>query len=63
MEQDADVILFLYREKYYDKDSEDDSLEILVSKNRNGAVGYIKVDYNVHTGKIEDHKDQSFKLA
>ena len=63
VEQDADVILFLYREKYYDKDTADDSLEIIVSKNRNGAVGFIKVDYNEHTGKIEDHKDQSFKLA
>ena len=63
VEQDANVILFLYREKYYDKDTADDSLEIIVSKNRNGAVGFIKVDYNEHTGKIEDHKDQSFKLA
>jgi replicative DNA helicase len=44
VEQDADVILFLYRESYYDKDSEDLSLEIIVSKNRNGPVGTIKVD-------------------
>ncbi|SEM73421.1 replicative DNA helicase [Mesobacillus persicus] len=63
VEQDADVILFLYREKYYDKDTEDHSLEIIVSKNRNGAVGFIKVNYNEHTGKIEDHRDQSLKLA
>ena len=36
VEQDADIILFLYREAYYDKDSEDHSLEMIVSKNRNG---------------------------
>jgi replicative DNA helicase len=55
VEQDADVILFLYREKYYDKNSEDPFLEIIVSKNRNGPVGTITVKYNEHTGAIESH--------
>jgi replicative DNA helicase len=54
VEQDADVILFLYREKYYDKESDNPSLEILVSKNRNGPVGSVFVTYSEHTGKIED---------
>ena len=54
VEQDADVILFLYREAYYDRDSEDHTLEIIVSKNRNGPVGTIAVNYNEHTGAIED---------
>ncbi|MDR6999692.1 DnaB-like helicase C-terminal domain-containing protein [Neobacillus niacini] len=57
VEQDADVILFLYREAYYDKESEDHSLEIIVSKNRNGPVGTIPVNYNEHTGKIEEQKE------
>lgn len=52
VEQDADVILFLYREKYYDKDSEDNSLELIISKNRNGPVGTVKVSYNEYTGEI-----------
>lgn len=60
VEQDADVILFLYRENYYDKDTQDRSLEIIVSKNRNGPVGFIKVDYNEHTGKIGDQQVQTF---
>ncbi|MFF2447455.1 replicative DNA helicase [Neobacillus sp. NPDC058068] len=59
VEQDADVILFLYREAYYDKESEDHSLEIIVSKNRNGPVGTIAVNYNEHTGLIEDKKEQN----
>ncbi|MBD8068792.1 DnaB-like helicase C-terminal domain-containing protein [Bacillus sp. PS06] len=42
VEQEADVILFLYREKYYDTESDNHSLEIIVSKNRNGPVGTIK---------------------
>lgn len=58
VEQDADVILFLYRERYYDKNSMNHSLDIIVSKNRNGPVGTISVNYNEHTGKIEDKKEQ-----
>ncbi|WP_078550480.1 replicative DNA helicase [Litchfieldia alkalitelluris] len=57
VEQDADVILFLYREKYYDKGSDNSSLEIIVSKNRNGPVGTIKVKYNVFTGRIEEFEE------
>ena len=53
VEQDADVILFLYREKYYDKETENPYLEIIVSKNRNGPVGAIQVKYNEFTGLIE----------
>nr|WP_205603931.1 DnaB-like helicase C-terminal domain-containing protein [Bacillus mesophilus] len=59
VEQDADVILFLYREKYYDKNSDDSSLEIIVSKNRNGPVGTISVKYNEHTGAIENIDENS----
>ncbi|MFC0273445.1 replicative DNA helicase [Metabacillus herbersteinensis] len=62
VEQDADVILFLYREAYYDKDSQDQTLEIIVSKNRNGPVGSISVNYNEYTGKIEDQKEKSLTL-
>ena len=53
VEQDADVIIFLYREKYYERDNADPTLELIVAKNRNGPVGTITVKYNVHTGKIE----------
>jgi replicative DNA helicase len=62
VEQDADVILFLYREAYYDKDSQDHSLEIIVSKNRNGPVGTIAVNYNEHTGRIDDQKEQCLPI-
>jgi replicative DNA helicase len=61
VEQDADVILFLYREQYYEKEKETEnpSLEIIISKNRNGPTGSVVVQYNVHTGKIEDQKEGS----
>ncbi|WP_226530264.1 replicative DNA helicase [Metabacillus niabensis] len=54
IEQDADVIMFLYREAYYDKETEDRSLELILSKNRNGPVGSVNVNYNEFTGKIEE---------
>jgi replicative DNA helicase len=59
VEQDADVILFLYREQYYEKEKETEnpSLEIIISKNRNGPTGSVVVQYNVHTGRIEDQKE------
>jgi replicative DNA helicase len=57
VEQDADVIMFLYREAYYDKEVQNQTLEIIVSKNRNGPVATIPVNYNEHTGRIEDHKE------
>lgn len=58
VEQDADVILFLYRDSYYEKETQNHNLEIIiVSKNRNGPVATITVNYNEHTGRIEDHKE------
>ncbi|MCM3690938.1 replicative DNA helicase [Neobacillus niacini] len=56
VEQDADVILFLYRESYYNTKTQNLDLEIIVSKNRNGQVGSVAVNYNENTGRIEDHK-------
>jgi replicative DNA helicase len=56
VEQDADVILFLYRESYYNTKTQNLDLEIIVSKNRNGQVGSVAVNYNEHTGRIEEHK-------
>ena len=40
IEQDADVVMFLYREGYYDKDADDPNLtECIVAKNRRGETG------------------------
>src|SRR5690606_34703516 len=58
VEQDADLILFLFREKYYDRESPNPTLEIIVSKNRNGPVGTITVNYNEYTGEIEAVPDK-----
>jgi replicative DNA helicase len=39
IEQDADQVVFLYRDKYYDKTAKDDIVEIDVAKCRDGKVG------------------------
>ena len=46
IEQDADHIWFLYRQGYYDPNSTETAAEIIVAKNRNGAVGVAQVYWN-----------------
>ena len=46
IEQDADVVLFLYRDDYYNPDSEEKNVaECIVSKNRHGEVGTVKLQW------------------
>jgi len=44
IEQDADVVMFIYREDYYDKDTDNPNVaEILIRKHRNGPTGDISL--------------------
>ena len=44
IEQDADVVMFLHREEYYNKDTEDKNIgEVIVAKQRNGPLGTVKL--------------------
>ena len=44
IEQDADVVMFLYRDEYYNPDSEKKNLaEVIVAKQRNGSTGTIEL--------------------
>jgi replicative DNA helicase len=46
IEQDADIVLFIYRKYVYSKNEEDEGLgEIIVSKHRNGPTGLVKVSF------------------
>ena len=44
IEQDADVVMFIYRDDYYNEDSEKKGLaEIIVAKQRNGSTGSVEL--------------------
>jgi replicative DNA helicase len=46
IEQDADIVAFLYRDDYYDKESEDKNIiEIIIAKQRNGPVGTVQLAF------------------
>ena len=44
IEQDADLVMFLYRDEYYNQDTEDKNIaECIIAKQRNGPVGTVKM--------------------
>jgi replicative DNA helicase len=46
VEQDADVVMFVYREEYYDKESERlGEADIIVAKHRNGPIGDVSLTF------------------
>jgi len=53
IEQDADVIAFLYREDYYDRETENkNTIEIILSKQRNGPAGVVELGFVKEFGKF-----------
>ena len=47
LEQDADMVMFLYREEYYDKEAENSNIaELVIAKNRNGPTTTINLQFN-----------------
>ena len=46
IEQDADVVLFIYRKHVYSKNEEDQGLgELILAKHRNGPTGVVRVSW------------------
>ena len=60
IEQDADVIMFIYRDDYYNKDSKDPGVaEIIIAKQRNGPTGMVKLTFLKPITKFESYAGAS----
>jgi replicative DNA helicase len=55
IEQDADLVMFLYRDEYYNENSEDQGLaEVILAKHRNGPIGTEKLAFLKRFAKFAD---------
>ena len=56
IEQDADLILFIYRDEIYNKEATDNKgiAEIIIGKQRNGPIGVVKLSFLSHLTKFEN---------
>lgn len=61
IEQDADLIMFIYRDEYYNKESPDRGLaEIIIGKQRMGPTGTVKLTFLGHYTKFENYSPDSY---
>jgi replicative DNA helicase len=64
IEQDADIVMFIYRPDYYEMESDPtiskDQAEIIVSKHRNGALGTVNLKFISQYAKFTDPGDDFF---
>jgi len=62
IEQDADIIMFLYRDEVYNKKPENEGLaELIIAKQRNGATGTVGLTFLAKYTRFEDRaKGESF---
>jgi replicative DNA helicase len=54
LEQDADVVSFLYRQDYYDKNSGINTAEFIIAKHRNGRTGFVNINFTPETMHYTD---------
>ncbi len=68
IEQDADIVMFIYRDDYYKEDSEQHNIaECIIAKNRHGATGNVKLmwapeftTFSTYEGRFDDEDDDGW---
>jgi len=64
IEQDADVIVFIYRDEVYDEDSDDKGIaEIIVAKQRNGPIGRVRLAFLGRYTRFENLAAEDYAAA
>lgn len=64
IEQDADVILFIYRDEIYNEESEQaGTAQIIIGKQRNGPVGSVTLTFRKEFTRFADHASEQFGPA
>ena len=54
LEQDADIVMFLYREDYYDQDTDNKNTEVIIAKHRNGPIGTVQLYFQKEYTKFQN---------
>ncbi|MFA6989863.1 MAG: DnaB-like helicase C-terminal domain-containing protein, partial [Candidatus Gastranaerophilaceae bacterium] len=56
IEQDADIVMFIYRDEYYEPDNLENKgkAEIIISKQRNGPVGSVNLLFQANITKFKN---------
>lgn len=55
IEQDADLVIMLYRESYYTQETRSrDFTEVIIAKHRNGPTGTFQLKFNAQIAKFSD---------
>jgi replicative DNA helicase len=61
IEQDADLVMFIFREEYYDKESErEGEADIIIAKHRNGALGDVVLTFQKEYPKFMNYAGERF---
>ena len=65
IEQDADVIMMLYRDDYYDKEDPDKHghAEVIIGKQRNGPTGTVKLKFDAKYNRFRDAEPEYANAA
>jgi replicative DNA helicase len=62
IEQDADLVAFIYRDEYYDKESErEGEADIIIAKHRNGAIGEVTLTFQKEYPKFLNYAGERFQ--